>query len=97
MFAIEGGGEYFGFLGRNHSGITLDESSHDTTSGLDTEGERGSIEQEEILRFLGSITRENSSLDSSTIGDRLVRVDALIGLLAVEEVRHELHDTWDTS
>src|SRR6266540_2014764 len=75
----------------SEGGVTLDESRHDTTSSLDTEGERSYIKQEEILHFLGSVTRENSSLDGSTTGDRLVRVDAL---LAIEEVRHELHNTW---
>jgi len=59
-------GEDFGFLGRN-SGVTLDESSHNTTSSLDTEGERSYIEQEEILHFLRSVTSPYTSLNSNTI------------------------------
>jgi hypothetical protein len=37
-------GEDFGFFGGN-GGVTLDESSHDTSSSLDTEGKRGNIER----------------------------------------------------
>jgi hypothetical protein len=32
-------------------------------------------------------------LDNSTVGGSLIWVDALVGLLDVEEVRHDLHDT----
>jgi hypothetical protein len=36
-------------------------------------------------------------LDSGTIGNSLIGVDGLVGLLAVEEVRRELYDTGNTS
>ena len=36
-------------------------------------------------------------LDSGTIGDSLIGVDALVGLLAIEEVGNELDNTWNTS
>jgi hypothetical protein len=36
-------------------------------------------------------------LDSGTVSDGLLRVDALVGLFAVEEVGDELDDTWSTS
>jgi len=49
------------------------------------------------LGLLGGVTRENGGLDGGTVGDGLVGVDALVGLLAVEEVRHELDDTGNTS
>ena len=47
------------------------------------------IKQKEISHFLRGVTRENSSLNGC---NSLIRVDALIGLLAIEEVRHELHN-----
>ena len=77
-------------------GVTLDEGGHDTTSGLDTEGKRGNIEEEEILGLLGGVTRENGGLDSGTVGDSLIGVDGLAGLLAVEEVGDKLDDTGNT-
>ena len=81
---------------RRHGGVALDECGHDTTSGLDTEGKRGDIEEEVILGLLGGVTRENGGLDSGTVCDSLVGVDGLVGLLAVEEVGDELDDTGDT-
>ena len=77
-------------------GVTLDEGGHDTTSGLDTEGKRGNIEEEEILGLLGGVTRENGGLDSGTVSDSLIGVDGLAGLLAVEEVGDKLDDTGNT-
>ena len=47
---------------------------------LDTEGKRGNIEEEKILSLLRGVTRKDGSLDSSTIGNSLIRVDALVGL-----------------
>lgn len=73
-----------------NSGVMFDEGGYDTTSGLDTEGKRGNVEKEQVLGLLGGV---DGGLDIGTIGDGLVRVDALVGLLAVEEVRHELDDT----
>jgi len=57
-------------------GVTLDESGHDTSSGLNTEGKRGDVETK-ILGLLRGITRYDGSLDISTIGYNLIRVDAL--------------------
>ena len=89
------GREDLGLL-RRDGRVPLDERRHDTTSGLDTEGERSDIEQEQVLRLLGGVTREDGGLHGGTVRDGLVGVDRLVGLLAVEEVRHELDDTRDT-
>ena len=77
-------------------GVTLDEGGHDTTSGLDTEGKRGNIEEKEILGLLGGVTRENGGLDSGTISDSLIGVDRHAGLLAVEEVGDKFDNTGNT-
>ena len=42
------------------------------------------------------VTREDGGLDGSTVGDSLIGVDGLVGLLAVEEVRNELLHLGDT-
>jgi hypothetical protein len=69
--------EDFGFFCW-YSGVPLDESGHGTASGLDTQEQRCDIKEEQILRFLCSVARKNGSLDGSTVGDGLVRVDALV-------------------
>ena len=48
------------------------------------------------MGLLGCVTGEDSSLDSGTVSDCLIRVDALVRLLAIEEVGDELDDTGDT-
>jgi len=89
------GGEDLGLLGGDGS-VTLDEGSHDTASGFNTEREGSDIEKKEILGLLGGVTSENGSLDGGTVGDGFIRVDGLVGLLAVEEVRNHLLDLGDT-
>jgi hypothetical protein len=55
------------------------------------------IEQEDLLCLLRGVTREDGRLHSGAIGNGLVGVDRLIGLLAVEEIGDELDDFRDTS
>jgi hypothetical protein len=89
------GGEGLGLLGGD-GGVALDERSHDTTSGLNTDGERSNVEKQDFVGGLGrSVTGKNGSLDSGTIGNGLIGVDGLVGLL-VEEVGDELLDLGDT-
>ena len=68
-------------------GVTLDKGGHDTTSGLNTKGKRGNIE-EEVLGLLESVARENGGLDDGTVS--VIGVDGLARLLAVEEVGDKL-------
>ena len=90
------GGEDLLLLGGD-GGVTGDKDSHDTSSSLETEGERGDIEEEEVLDLLASLASEDGGLDGSTIGNSLIRVDALVELLAVEKVLEERLDLGDTS
>lgn len=59
-------------------------------------GKRSDIEEEQVLGLLGGVSGEDGSLDGSTVGNGLIGVDALVGLLAVEEVGHELDNAGDT-
>ena len=72
--------------------VILDGGSHDTASSFNTKGQGGNIEKEEILCFLGYVLKNNYSLDCSTVCDSLVRI---VGLLAIEEVRHEFDNMRD--
>uniref|UniRef100_A0A7S3NEG7 NAD-specific glutamate dehydrogenase n=1 Tax=Aureoumbra lagunensis TaxID=44058 RepID=A0A7S3NEG7_9STRA len=77
--------------------VSGDELGHHTTSGLNTERERGDIQEEDLVGGLArGVTRENGSLDSGTVGNSLIGVDGLVGLLSVEVVGDELLDTGDT-
>jgi hypothetical protein len=90
------GGEDLGLLGGD-SGVALDESSHDTTRGLDTDGKRRDVEKQDLGgRLGGGITRQDGGLDGGTVGNSLVGVDRLVGLLAVEEVGDHLLHLRDT-
>jgi hypothetical protein len=59
------------------------------------EGKRDNVE-EKVLSLLRGVTGEDSSLHCSTIGNSLIRGDALVGLLAVEEVGHKFDDARNT-
>merc|ERR550514_2491856 len=88
------GGEGLGLLGW-HGGVTWDQGGHHTTGGLETEGQRGDIEQEEV-GVAGGATGEHTGLDGGTVGHSLIGVDRLVRLLAIEEARHELVHLRDT-
>lgn len=90
------GGEDLGLLGGN-GGVAGNELGHHATSSLDTEGQRGNIEKKDLVGALGGgVTGQNGGLDGSTVGNSLIGVDGLVGLLAVEVVGDELLDTGDT-
>jgi hypothetical protein len=88
-------GEDLRLLGGD-GGVALDQRSHDTTSSLDTEGQRGDVEKKDLLGLGGGVSSKDSSLDGSTVGNSLIGVDGLVGLLSVEEVGDELLDLGDT-
>lgn len=69
---VGGCGESLGLLGRD-SGVSVDETSEDTTKSLDTEGKGGNIKKENV----GNITGKNTCLDRGADGDGLIRVDTL--------------------
>jgi hypothetical protein len=77
------GGEGLGLL-RGDSGVALDESGHDTTNGLDTEGQ-GSDVEEEVLGLLRGVAREDGGLEGGTVGDGLVGLMLLLGSLPLKK------------
>lgn len=89
------GGEGLGLLGGD-GGVALDQRGHDTTSGLDTERQRGDVQQQDLVGGLGGgVARQDGSLDGSTVGNSLIGVDGLVGLL-VEVVANHALDLGDT-
>jgi hypothetical protein len=70
---------------------------------IDTEGKRCDIGEKDfgglLGGLLGGVTREDSNLNGRAICDGPVRVNRLVGLLAVavEDVRNELDNMGDMS
>ena len=64
---------------RNGS-VGLDELGHHAAESLDTERKRSNVEKKHVLHVTGKHTTLNSSTDSHY----LIRVDALVRLLAEE-------------
>merc|ERR1712023_222632 len=79
------GGEDLRLLGGDN-GVARDQLRHHAADRLNAKRERRHIEQQQILGLVTTLATEDAALDRGTIGDRLVGVDALVGLLAVEEV-----------
>merc|ERR1719517_412940 len=88
------GGEGLGLLGGD-GGVPLDQGSHHTSSSLNAERQRGHIEEQQVGHSFAGVASEDGSLNSSTIGNSLIRVDRLVQLLAIEEVLQELLHLWD--
>jgi hypothetical protein len=82
------GREDLALLGGN-VGTTLDESGHDTTSGLNTESERVDIHEDDLVSSL--VTSEDTTLNGSTESDSLIGVDILASLLSEELLKHGLN------
>mmetsp|Transcript_109647 Transcript_109647/g.340299 ORF Transcript_109647/g.340299 Transcript_109647/m.340299 type:complete len:677 (+) Transcript_109647:253-2283(+) len=78
-------------LGRD-DGVAADELRHDSADRLDAERERRHIEQQQVLAALAA---QDPRLHRGAVGDCLVRVDAAVRLLSVEEVLDQLLDLGD--
>merc|ERR1719311_908416 len=74
--------EDLALLRRDH-GVTRDELGHDAADGLDPERQRSHVEEEKVG---AALTGEDAGLDRSAVRHGLVRVDATVRFLAVEEV-----------
>jgi hypothetical protein len=84
-------------LGARNNCATGDNLGHDTSDCFNTESEGSDINENESIGFLRGLTTENTTLDSSTISDSLVRVDTSVWFLSIEEILNELLYLWNTS
>ena len=71
--------------------LRLDQLGHDAALGLDAQGQRGDVEQQDVL----DLALEDAGLQRGADGDDLVGVDALVRLLAAgqlaDQVGHGRH------
>lgn len=68
------GREALGFPGRNR-GVSWDNVGHYTTSSLDTLRKGSNVEQHNIFSLFMISTIKNGSLNCSSVGNSLIRVD----------------------
>ncbi|KAA8585728.1 hypothetical protein FQN60_004422 [Etheostoma spectabile] len=89
------GGEGLGLLGGD-GGVALNQRRHDSSGRLDAEGQGRHVQQQQILNVARGVSSEDGGLDGGTVRHRLVRVDALVQLSAVEEILQEFLDFGDS-
>ena len=82
---IRGGGEGLR-LGGGDRGVARDHDGHDVAVGFDAHGERGDVEDEDVLDFAGG----DAALDGGAEGDGFVGVDRLVAFLAEDFLDHGL-------
>jgi hypothetical protein len=83
---VLGGGEDLRPL-RGDRRVALDQLRHHAALGLDAEGQRGDVEQEDVL----DVSAQHARLDRSADGDDLVGVHSLMGVLAGQLLDLLLH------
>ena len=86
MVTAVGGRESLGLL-RRDGGVALDQAGEDTTQRLDTQRQRGHVEQQDVFH----ITLKHAGLDGGTHGHHFVRVHTLVRILAEEALHGFLH------
>jgi len=83
-------------LVRRDGSVSRKDDTENVALHGDTEGERSNIEKEKVGSFVGSLTSKDCGLDSSAVGDSLVRIDRLVELTATEVLRDKGLDLGDT-
>ncbi len=83
---VVGGREGLAPLGGD-GGVALDELGHDAALGLDAEAQRGDVDEQHVL----ALALQDTGLQGGADGDDLIRVDALVGVLA-RLLLHQLGD-----
>jgi len=81
------GGEYLA-LAAGDGGVLVDKLGHNPAQGLDAQGERGNVQEEDILH----VAAEHAALDCRADGHHFVRVDAPVRRLAEDILNLLLHD-----
>ena len=79
-------------LGRD-CGVALDDLIHDATHGLDAQGQRSHVDQQNVL----AVALDDTGLQGCANCDDLIGVHALVGLAATGELLHELSNSGHTS
>ena len=93
---VAGGGESLG-LSSWDSSVSINDVRHEGSFSFDTHGKWGNIQEEELGGHLTTVTGEDGTLNSSSVGNGLIWVDSLVELSSTEEISKELLNLWDSS
>ena len=74
---VDGRGIGLRLLGRNR-GVAANHLGHHATEGLNAQGQRSDVQQQDVLNLTG----QNTTLNRSADGDDFIGVDRLVGVLA---------------
>lgn len=69
-------------LAGRDNGVTRDEFRHYTAGSLDTQCQWTNIDKDDVAQVQVLVSREDTTLDSSTVRDGIIRVNTLRGFLA---------------
>lgn len=81
------GGEGLALLGWDERPFG-DDFSHDSSDSLDSEGQWGGVDNDDVFGGFRSISTDDSSLNCCSESHSLIRVDSGIWFFSVEEVLH---------
>ena len=76
-------GKGLALLARN-GGVALNELGHHAASRLNAQRQRRHVQQQDVLRGLGLVARQNGRLHRGAVCHRLIRINGAVQLLAVE-------------
>merc|ERR1719259_757597 len=94
VLVVLSSGESLGLLGGD-DGVTGDQLGHHTSNSLNSKGEGVHIQKNKVTGVF--LSRQDTSLHSSSVCDSLIRVDASGWLLSIEEFLDKLLDLGNTS
>jgi len=77
-------------LASGNNSVAGNQLGEDTTGGLNAEGKGGNVDKNDILCAL--LSREDTTLDGSTVCNSLIGVNALRGVSATKEFLEKLLD-----
>lgn len=88
-------GKSLSFFGGNERSFG-DDFGHNTANSLNTEGQRGSVNNNQRFSFFRSVTTNDTTLDGSSESNGFIRVDTSVGLFTIEEFFNQRSDFGDT-
>merc|ERR1712038_468323 len=77
-------------------GVSFDQGCHYSSGSFDTKRKWGDVQKQKIADSFTSISSQDCSLDSCSIGNSLIGVDGFIEFLSVEEIGQQFLDLWNS-
>ena len=75
-------------LARRNRRVARDQHGHHAAEGLDAQGKRRHVEQQDVLH----LSAEHSALNRGADGDDFVRIHSLVRFLAAEQILDDFHN-----